>query len=454
LANHVNRCGRAISQEISVGNWFTRAGKVCPVLKIITTPTDKGPAAWAAHGPCAPSPTRERMPHMTTTFTAQPRRQAPAASRPPRELPVLFHLMDVSRPRGYAASSQPTLSEAPAEYALSSRLPSPEPPAGEPSVSSSLAAEFDLEMAASLAETGGMDAAPAAAIPANSTKKAAATEGAAESEGASEPASASNAELTNSLLETPAPVSSDDAVSLRQRAEERQRKRAAAARDDWFSTHGKFIAIGFVICLVATIFLARMQRKPAGPPVAGKHSHHDHDHALPATKAPTKTIKSASAELPVEEPKSGASPAVAISGVKPAPAAETSQTALHPPTIPQLPAQPGGATTTDDSLFPWSKPGEERVATRTDAPASAAAPSPESQPQYPTTTFGGNYQSASPSPAAPSIAPVSPGDSIYGPALSAPDAPAYSPSAGEQPSYPTTNSASGYRYERTGSGLH
>jgi CheY-like chemotaxis protein len=49
----VSGCGRAISQEISGGKWFASAGKVCPALKIITTPTDKGFAAWAAHGPCA-----------------------------------------------------------------------------------------------------------------------------------------------------------------------------------------------------------------------------------------------------------------------------------------------------------------------------------------------------------------------------------------------------------------
>ncbi len=396
---------------------------------------------------------------MTTTTTAS-RRQAASEPRPPRELPVLFHLMDVSRPRGYSAPATTPAVAPPAEFTLGSRLPEPEPEqaphvsvappiSANESVTSSLAAEFDLQMAASLAETGGIDATP---VEAKATAAEEPTASSAEATAAAEVSSSAA-----STLETPPPAANEDAVALRERAEERQRKRSAAARDDWFSTHGKYIVIGFVICLAGTVFLARRNAKPAKAPVADKHAEHadhdhaDHDHAKPATK----TIRSASAEVPVEEPKSGTSPAA----VAAKPAAETSQTALHPPTIPQLPAQPESGKS-DDGLFPWKQPSEERVATRTDvpspagtatpAPASSPVPQPEAAPQYPTTSFGGNYQPVLPT-APPSVAPQA-GGSIYGPALSAPTGVA--PAAQPQPSYPTTNSASGYRHERTGSGLY
>jgi hypothetical protein len=403
---------------------------------------------------------------MTTTTTAS-RRQPASEPRPPRELPVLFHLMDVSRPRGYSAPAATSAVAQPAEFTLGSRLPDPEPerpakPSAVPpisaseSVTSSLAAEFDLQMAASLAETGGIDATP---LEAKGGRSSAVTE----------PDSAEGEDGTRSVpitLETPPPAADGDAVALRERAEVRMRKRSAAARDDWFATHGKYIAIGFVICLAGTVFLARRNAKPAKAPVAEKHA--QHDHAKPPLKPAAKTIRSASAEIPVEEPKSGTSPAA----VAAKPAAETSQTALHPPTIPQLPAQPESGKS-DDGLFPWKQPSEERVATRTDvplpagsampAPASSPAPQPEATPQYPTTSFGGNYQPVLPTappvgqasslPTQPSASnmPV-PSGSIYGPALSSPTGVA--PATQPQPSYPTTNSASGYRHERTGSGLY
>jgi hypothetical protein len=218
---------------------------------------------------------------MTTTLSAQPRRQAAAASRPPRDLPVLFHLIDVSRPRGYGATQSPS---EPADYTLGSRLPEAESTArGETSVSNLLADAFDLQVAASLAETGGLDASPAetsatgtAAIDTDAANREPTTTSTDEQAEASDEiadaaqdseraASAANNGHELSPLDSPPPAASEDAVALRQRAEERQRKRAAAARDDWFSTHGKFIAIGFFIALVATIFLARQQRKPAGP---------------------------------------------------------------------------------------------------------------------------------------------------------------------------------------------
>jgi hypothetical protein len=215
------------------------------------------------------------------------------------------------------------------------------------------------------------------------------------------------------------PPGSDDAVALRERAEERKRKRQTAAKDDWFASHGKYIAIGFVVALLATIYAARSQRKSAPPDVAKPHAQENESHASP--------IRTASAEKPAQDKTR---PAVAITSVSPTkPSPGESQTALHPPTIPQLATQtePGAAS---DGLFPWAKREEERVASRTadavsptvsDAAAStAAAVQPAGQPSYPSTPYPGDYRQAAPS----------------------------------QPLYPTTNSPSGYRHERSGSGFH
>ncbi len=387
---------------------------------------------------------------MTTTFTERPRRQTPTATRPPRELPVLFHLLDVSRPKGYAASS-------PADLPLSSPATFPEPiddcepfptnHAAETSVSSALAEAFDLETAAGLAETSGLGTIPPVPIPP-------VAEDAKSDDGdravASQPPATDVFESTtddhsgsSSSLAAPSPAPADEAVTLRQRAQERQRKRQAATKGDWFSSHGKVIAIGFVLALLATIYLARSNRKPSAPPVAK------------ATKQPTRTIKSVNAEQSIAAKSSSASPAVAIARVSPAekPPAAESRTALHPPTIPQLAQEPAAAKSPDDSLFPWAKRDEERVAARTDAgslPSMSPTPPTVEQPQapaapppqYPSTNYRGDYQPA----AAPAQYPAAPQPgaapgAVYGP-------------TGGQPSYPTTNTASGYRHERTGSGFH
>jgi hypothetical protein len=72
---------------------------------------------------------------MTATFTEK-RRTSPTPPRPLRELPVLFHLMDVSRPKGFSAP--------PPAFSLDAE--------DEPSALGS-AESFDLETAAKLVET-------------------------------------------------------------------------------------------------------------------------------------------------------------------------------------------------------------------------------------------------------------------------------------------------------------
>ena len=386
---------------------------------------------------------------MTATFTEK-RRTLPTPPRPLRELPVLFHLMDVSRPKGFFAP--------PPAFSLAAE--------SDPSALGS-AESFDLETAAELVQTkayGSLPAevpsptvdspapvsptlAPAVPEPTELTPATQVSIPPADEHPVSElsttPAAPgsevpavteSNAE---SQLETPPPPAGDG-VSLRQRAEERQRKRQNDKQDDWFHTQGRYIAIGFVLALLATIYLARTNRKSSAPPVAAK--------TKPAATAPAKTA------LAATKPSAAVATTAAITAVRPTEKspADQPQAALHPPTIPQLAQEPATTTApTTETLFTFSKSADDRLAARTDDPASTQSASttespaatstdpPVLQPQYPSTSFPGTYQPVA--PATPTTTP-------------APE-PATSPS-GSTPLYPTTNSASGIRYERTGSSIY
>ena len=373
---------------------------------------------------------------MTATLTAEKRRPSPTPPRPLRELPVLFHLMDVSRPKGYAAPPPPA-------FALGS-LAEPELPLTASPRASELPCEpdlpaaesFDLETAAELVQTKAYGSLP--------TDSPIASPSLREHTTAATLDHSTDDRIPGSTLETPPPAA-DEAVNLRQRAEERQRKRQEGKKDDWFSTQGKFIVVGFIAALLVTIYVARSGRKKATPPVATK------PHAHPGEAA---TVKQAVA---VEAAK--------ITSVRPATKTATGEpaTALHPPTIPQLAQQPTASKSpADETLFTFSKRPEERVAVRPDAPTTTApgpaagsptgvaptmAPPPAApptlQPQYPSTSYPSTYQPVAPPPA---YAPPPP--------AAAPGGPALNPAASTMPLYPTTNTASGNRYERTGSGLY
>jgi hypothetical protein len=377
---------------------------------------------------------------MTATFTAEKRR--PSLPRPLRGLPVLFHLMDVSRPKGYAAPPSFTLGSVadppePYESPLASRLPS-EPPIEAPD-------SFDLETAAELVQTKAYGSLPADMT--TSVLAPTASDTIANSSDTSLDQAVGDRTSAPSL-ETPPPAS-DDAVTLRQRAEERQRKRQEGKKDDWFSTQGKYIAIGFVAVLMVTIYVARSGRQPAKPHVATKP--HTHSSAAATTKAATSPAKPAVA---AESAK--------ITSVHPTtktPASEP-KTALHPPTVPQLAQQPEKTSPAGDgTLFTFTRRTEERVAANTDSPTTAATAAPPQQPapppsqttpaqatptlqpQYPSTRYPSSYQPVAPPPA-------------YAPPPASPGGPNLGPAASTMPLYPTTNTASGTRYERTGSGLY
>lgn len=384
---------------------------------------------------------------MTATLAAQKRRLSPTPPRPLRELPVLFHLMDVSRPKEYSP---------PPAFSLGgiSELP---PPAGErEDVDHAPAEPFDLETAAKLVATKAFGTLPAEPVAAPSpvvTDETAATHdeqlptlGFDEISPAVPEAEAHSDTATAPALETPPPAA-DDAVSLRDRAIERSRKRQQNKQDDWFRSQGRFIVIGFIAALCVTIYVARTNRWPAAPPVAVKRSAQTSDSKASATKG--------NAKLPL-----ASGPSVSITNVRPTDKKSSTEprTALHPPTIPQLARDPG--TTTEpaiDTLFTFSKRPEDRLASRTDdinpaittAPPSASSATalpagPTLQPQYPTTSYPAGYQ-----PVGPMAAPVPGG----GPSATSAGA-NLTPAASVAPLYPTTNAARGIRNERNGSGLY
>jgi len=386
---------------------------------------------------------------MTATITAEKRRSSPTPPRPLRELPVLFHLMDVSRPRGYAAP--------PPAFSLGSLSDSPEP-RYESSLKSSLSCDppagaaesFDLETAAELVQTkayGSLPIETPASVSPPPDEPPIADGETTSADGASLDS------IADSSLETPPPAA-DEAVNLRQRAEDRQRKRQEGKKDDWFTTQGKFIVVGFVIALIVTVYIARTGRKPAAPPVAVKRHAHSGDAASAAKSSPVKQA------VAVETAK--------ITNILPTAKSTTSEpkAALHPPTIPQLARQPVGSNPpADTTLFTFSKRPEERVATRTDAtppdatatpqPGTPAAPTtPTLQPQYPSTHYPSNYQPVAPAPASAPAPVYAPAPAYAPPPAGAPSGPAMNPAASSMPLYPTTNTASGNRYERTGSGLY
>jgi hypothetical protein len=470
---------------------------------------------------------------MTATFTEK-RRPGPTPPRPLRELPVLFHLMDVSRPKGYAAPAAPEFTLAPPVERAAEPADLPLPVSEAPPALGDLCADdpacdlqtaaFDLETAAGLVETKGFGAIPPAAplappksetlpvdtSPAESEPLSTAAADLAErdtestsaedlfaselakseQEAAEEFAAETDATTTvaksDRVFEDSPTAEAEDPVSLRERSEERQRKRQASAKNDWFSTQGKFIAIAFVLALFTTIYAARANRSKTVP-------------ANGRDKTATAGTESSSGNLTaiVAAPsKTGVSPAGAIKAVGPTekPQPEESRTALHPPTIPQLDVEPALSNPpSGDALFTFTKKDEERVAQRdastspsqppssstTEAqpPSSTTQVSPTTQPHYPTTSYGGNYQPAAPAPSAAATTPQYAAPSQYtappqytapqtsvspSPTATTPTAPQsiYQPAApgtaatSSPQYYPTTNTATGPRHERNGSGIY
>jgi len=333
---------------------------------------------------------------------------------------------------------------------------------------------FDLETAAELVQTKAYGSLPSETPTTDNAARAPSEIPPASSESHSANSAAGESPSASGLETTPPTGAS--AVTLRDRAEERKRKRQEGKKDDWFTTQGRYIVIGFFVALAVTIYIARTRRQPAGPPIAAKPQATSVKVAGPATNRAA--VKPASAIEPAK-----------ITSVRPAGSAATAakaatasepKTALHPPTIPQLPSEPADkGAPAEATLFTFTRRTEERVATRTDVPISSdgaarvpstsgAAPAsgaPTLQPFYPTTNYPRQDGPAGPAagqapPYSPAAATYSPPGASYVPPSAtyappaAPAGPALGPAASTMPLYPTTNQASGYRHERTGSSVY
>jgi len=433
-----------------------------------------------------------------------------------RALPVLFHLMDVSRPR-----RQPTVIESPEAARLTGQAAIPQLSAPEHENKSL----EDLPVPAFSAPQVEAAAPPAPLVPSHEAKTVSepvphepfvpANPGGIENvpvtlevlRAADKPIAAQEAEAHTATLA---------ALPPRPRPTDSRRKLKTPIVENWFQVHGKYIALGFVLALIATIYFAKVNRQSR--PVATAESDSVTRMAEHASKSPqpleAPLVKAAvrSPENDLEERRvaSKVSPALLAGGPD---STADSKAELHPPAASQraVEAPPAEKSPADDGLFQFSKKNEQHLATRAEAPtmianptipprsapsadvgnrpstpnlppsgpAMAATPFPTHAPvaAYPQTSFPTAAfvpaTSNLPSAAAPPGVPASP-MAAQGPPPAIPDMrsqyqmpttatapqappgwlPAPAPNVSSSP-YPSQDQAApGFRYERTGSGLY
>jgi hypothetical protein len=418
------------------------------------------------------------MPAMYEVSDGRPR--GTTSNQTARDLPILFHLADVSRPRA-KPEVPPTnlLSEIAAEPSHSQPVIEPEPtlpPVATPALS--LPPVFIPEPTPlSIEPTVQSEATPTIEASTAPTADSPTVETSTALSATSETVVPETTET-----ETPPPAESH-AVNLR-----KQRRKPAS--EDWFTSHGKYIALAFVVALIATVYLARENRErnsvaklePVSQPLTIE---------LPGATAPTEQ----QILFPPSTSTASTTSANAVGGTPQTPPATESKVDLL---APQLVAE-SSSDKKKDNLFEFaaaSKSSDDRVATRTDEPAKPTGQSSNTMVQnsfvpvtYPVTTPStASYPVTSPAPPAyptttastvPVNAPVAPPplpsaypSSAYQPAQTAtfdnrsqyPAAtqPAttqnqyWTPSgAAPSPSYPSyDNTARGPRNERTGSGTY
>jgi hypothetical protein len=214
----------------------------------------------------------------------------------------------------------------------------------------------------------------------------------------------------NVELSGPRPSSSHSNAIHRQKSK-------PTAGDDWFATHGKFIALGFVLALIGTIYVAR-NRRPATKPVLATASHVHPGEAGGAKKA--KSAQPASV-ISVSQTSPGTTASTGTTEASPAKIAETAdgseaRTQLHAPAIPQMASSTSSSpsanskpstsvASTDESLFPWAKKSQETVAARPSGPqliVNPSVPAPNAARTTPQASAGNGISA----PATATTAPV------------------------------------------------
>jgi hypothetical protein len=402
---------------------------------------------------------------MTIRFNADHPVELPAAQRP-REIPILFHLRDVRQCRS-AAEGDAASCEAPAETALSGAESQ-----GNASCSTSVAAPVTVAAATTL---------PVAVVDAKAAVelKAAAPEPITEA-------------ISPVASETPKEPEEAQKVSLA------RGRKPVTTTDHWFVSQGKYIAIGFAVALLGTVIYSHATRPTA--PGNGPQAVHSFpgDAGLPAVQeSPNAGLVKAPATPNTVAFVGATSEVVPAKPAEAAAAVTEPKTELHAPVAAQIAnGTPAGTQPkTDESLFPWAKKAEERVASRPAGPAyienpamtnandratgfSQTANPPEiappalppvaqataPEPAYPTTAARSAYPPVGgPAPvAAPNFAGQMPNQnagnrSAYVPSAGGPPTagyPAAPVGAATQPYTTPENTARGPRYDRTGSGIY
>jgi hypothetical protein len=439
---------------------------------------------------------------MTTTWQSDTRRGSRDAfrkpARPPLEMPVLFQLADlrVQDTRPAPPPSAPAVSippappieavfvpEPPAAESVQAEPPQPavfkfEPLDPEPVVSekpqaTSLASEIPSVTTETEAKNTSIDSVPAVEALATATE--------AEKESSS-PVSPISDSVTNEVV----PHADAAAPTPRERAEQRSKSRQAVSpKTDWMRTHGKFIAVGFIIALIATIYMAQNgdEPAPANPDSVSANA----DESTEGERESSLTQGPAAKEsIPVVEHE----PSGSLAGdTSPATDAVIDAHAeLHPPPSGGIVKEPTDVDEVADakSLFPWKDAAETRVAAKPDdgrakretrpPPSEAPAfskPAPTDEPaaavMEETPSVYGPPNSANREPAKSAAEPESGGPELNAPAtypVTNPSSfriteptqarPNVGPSRATPASYdhvPPTRT-SGPRHERTGSGLY
>jgi|GEM_PF-3040454 len=406
-----------------------------------------------------PAPIEQPKP---STFPLASTVLEPTLSSRPRTTSSLFEmpagLSTAARALGSTVQQEPKPIASPAvpvvtESALTEKAIAP------PIVSSGLPAAIDSAVKAAAEITTAVEVKAGFQLEAKTESPPAKAEIKADAAPPKTEASPASPKTTRPVVETvikPAVAEADKpspASLRRQRAEARQAQ-VEGKESDWLQSHGKVIAICFVLALVGTVYLARRNRGAAPPPaidtpnlaieIPGDDSH---------GPAPAKPIEAANTaprlvEAPSHPLDTTPSPATPMETTPVA----TSTAELQPPVVPNA-----GQTTAppaSEPLFPWQT--ESRVATRPDAANPAVPPASNNSPT-----------TASPAPPALN-APTYPETNLRDAPLLPPappaTAPGNSPAAGQGRSsgrVPAsfspasfTSAPGGNRYERTGSGLY
>jgi len=441
------------------------------------------------------------MPDMYEVSDGRPR--GVASSQSGRELPILFHLVDVSRPRAkppekpmgepahFLAAVEslrsPVEPEVPAVPLVAVAAPETIAPAVE-----SLTPAAKLEVVSSPVAPAVVAEEPVSLLPPPATppvpSEIVETTLPAEMAKTSETSNADEGAVTaESKPAAPSPLKKDAVVhpvNLR-------KKPKTSSSEDWFASHGKFIAIAFVLALFATVYFARNNREktvakaePASqPPLI--------EAIPPAKSSGEQSLWPESMSNNSKSADAGATRAQTASATEP-------KVELL---APQLVSEPSGDKQKDNLFEFVGAKSDERMAARGDETAKAASAAPTEPTTYPVTSPSASrypvtnppataYPSTVPFSAAPpsTMAPSSPANAPVAPPSMPPayPGPAYQPApqarppidyrsqfpaapappaqqqawppagyGGQPGSYqPFDNTARGQRNERTGSGTY